>query len=1073
MGKQTVGYRYGLELHFGLSHPVDALLEVRVADRTAWSGELTSNDEITINKPDLLGGDEKEGGIVGTADVMFGRDTQMPNSYLASLFAGLMPAFRGMMGFVWKGGQVTANNPYIKPWSFKVRRINEGWGETQQEGNVYQGQQLFHWEVDDIDPRNCSNDHEYSFQGFYLDNSGKTVWDTEANTMAAAQAHLGFSLGPLAGFNASGGPNLNGYGYSNPAGEDLAVTLHYLPTTPAIYANASIGGQLSGNLFALFDGGGIALNTPFFWNGAVPSGTFVAQRPGIWVVKAFSDPDPLPDIPGYMFHMNNGLWPEVGYVAFLFFPTIYINVRRKPRPPDDPCAPKCTPAWPDWEEDSNFCVVGDQLVEKINWTEVSGNFKALALYQHTDTQEYVLQYPLEPVIDENHADYNDEAYWTALYNVAVDAGQMPAGLTYNPSGTGNYLTYPRRTNTAYLSDVTTVTVPDIWEPDLARIGDDMNPAHILYQAHTNGDWAMGWPRALIGDTFATAAETLYNEGFGLSFFWTQQEKIDVFCQIVLDHIAGVIYPNRRTGQFELKLIRDDYDPDTLEEFDPGNILEMQSFQRGGYGETVNEVIVIYTNPLTGKDIATPPGQDMANIRAQGGAVITRKIHYPGITSAELALRVRDRELIAGSTPLAKGRIVVDRTAWAVVAGDVRKLTWPIENIEGLVVRVLDVKYGTLLDGAITVDFAEDVWGLRENSFGEQQSPQWVDPTTEPEPLTQRVVEEASYYDLRRRLDPANLAILPDDSGYLLTTAVRIARDNIDYAIRTHNGTAFVEVARGDYCPSGVLSGPLGLPTDSGINTIDLDAVVDGDLVQLATCALVGTELVRIDAWNWDATTRIGHATIGRGVLDTVAIAHTAGTRIYFLDSVSDTDGVQRVDGETVQVKLLPRTIQGELDVDDATADSVTFDSRMFRPYPPGRPRLNGELYPVSLFEVAITVDWAHRDRLLQNLEGEETGSIGPEDGTTYKLRFVDHVTETELYLAEGITADSHLVSPSINGIYTLRMELSSVRDGVESRQKQTHVFYYINGDYRITEDGFRRYLEGDPGDELIDRLLED
>ena len=80
--KTTVGYWYHLLLHFKLTQgPIDAFLAWRGGDRNAWEGELTSSGEIMINARNLWGGEEKEGGIEGPADIMFGDEDQEPNAY--------------------------------------------------------------------------------------------------------------------------------------------------------------------------------------------------------------------------------------------------------------------------------------------------------------------------------------------------------------------------------------------------------------------------------------------------------------------------------------------------------------------------------------------------------------------------------------------------------------------------------------------------------------------------------------------------------------------------------------------------------------------------------------------------------------------------------------------------------------------------------------------------------------------------------------------------------------------------------------------------------------------------------
>ena len=202
---QTVGYRYSLGAHLALCHgPVDAIREIRVDDRTAWSigtgqstsqgtgvGALASYGTVTgmsaiaaaegdsvaevrfpgtlsgirlgqsydlqlltdntirtvtvqavsynagtgsttwlvepaatafpaqsvavsdaasvpslnggaaggrirINKPDLFGGEKREGGIVGDIDVLMGAPSQAQNDYLVSQVGADVPGYRGI-----------------------------------------------------------------------------------------------------------------------------------------------------------------------------------------------------------------------------------------------------------------------------------------------------------------------------------------------------------------------------------------------------------------------------------------------------------------------------------------------------------------------------------------------------------------------------------------------------------------------------------------------------------------------------------------------------------------------------------------------------------------------------------------------------------------------------------------------------------------------------------------------------------------------------------------------------------------------------------------------------------------
>lgn len=120
--KQTIGYRYSLGEHLVLCHgPIDNISEVNADERTAWLG-FAQDGEITIDKPDLFGGENREGGIEGTVDIMLGGNSQTPNSYLQSQLGSDIPAFRGVVSIILK--QVYLGmNPYLKKLSFRGQRV--------------------------------------------------------------------------------------------------------------------------------------------------------------------------------------------------------------------------------------------------------------------------------------------------------------------------------------------------------------------------------------------------------------------------------------------------------------------------------------------------------------------------------------------------------------------------------------------------------------------------------------------------------------------------------------------------------------------------------------------------------------------------------------------------------------------------------------------------------------------------------------------------------------------------------------------------------------------------------------
>lgn len=72
------GYRYIFGIHMGICRgPVDEITEIRVGDRTAWTGSVTSNQHVPIEAYDLFGGEDGEGGVQGELCVMMGNSDQV------------------------------------------------------------------------------------------------------------------------------------------------------------------------------------------------------------------------------------------------------------------------------------------------------------------------------------------------------------------------------------------------------------------------------------------------------------------------------------------------------------------------------------------------------------------------------------------------------------------------------------------------------------------------------------------------------------------------------------------------------------------------------------------------------------------------------------------------------------------------------------------------------------------------------------------------------------------------------------------------------------------------------------
>lgn len=566
----------------------------------------------------------------------------------------------------------------------------------------------------------------------------------------------------------------------------------------------------------------------------------------------------------------------------------------------------------------------------------------------------------------------------------------------------------------------------------------MNPAHIIYQALTDSDWGMGYPPAALDlDSFRAAADVFFSEGLGLCGQWTRQDTIESFVQEVLSHAGAALGQDPRTGLFRLIPTRGGYDVEALPEFRRGlNVSAVDSFERAALGETVNEVTVQYVDARTGNDGAVTV-QHLANVQAQGG-VVSQSVRYPMAPTASIAQRLAQRDLTTKASPLCKVKLTTDRSAFGLLPGDVVRWTDAKLGIVDMPMRVLQVDYGSLTAGAIKLDLAEDVFGMPATTYLGQQEDGWVEPTTEPQPPSAAQAFEIPYLAIHRAEGGSVANALAQDAGYLGMLAAKAPGVSYGYTLMASvAGGEFEQVGGGEWAASAILAADIG-PADT---VLTLGGVTDS--AEFIAGALVmigggdGAELVRIDS----ATPGAASITVGRGVGDTVAgpAGWPIGTRVWVVDDNVGEGVTEYVEGEAVEARASTNAPGGTLPLGDSPGGTVTMAARAARPYPPAGLTVGGVAWPVQVIG-DIELAWVHRDRLLQadQLVDQSAGSIGPEAGTTYTVRtYLDDVLDDE---QTGITGTAAIVQPSGNGV--ARVEVVSVRDGLESWQAQVREFQY-------------------------------
>jgi hypothetical protein len=289
---------------------------------------------------------------------------------------------------------------------------------------------------------------------------------------------------------------------------------------------------------------------------------------------------------------------------------------------------------------------------------------------------------------------------------SIQAVSYPAGFVFGESGGVSSISAEVSTYGDIVRGVTGhIFAMDVPGVDFAG---DADPAEVIYCILTDPLGKLGLPPTQIDTaSFMAASQTLKSESHGYSRAFEDGAEADEMIQDVLRQIDGALDEDPTTGLIRLKLIRPDYDPETIPHITKHNCERIQSFALGGLTNLVNKVKIVYQNRSREYKEDSEQAKNSANAVGQDGVVNEEVLEMRGVNNAELASALAGRELAARSRPIMKCRAVCGRWALRLMRGDPVRLTWSNPDVSGLVFRVADVDRGTLEDGKITLDLISD------------------------------------------------------------------------------------------------------------------------------------------------------------------------------------------------------------------------------------------------------------------------------------------------------------------------------------------------------------------------------
>jgi len=305
----------------------------------------------------------------------------------------------------------------------------------------------------------------------------------------------------------------------------------------------------------------------------------------------------------------------------------------------------------------------------------------------------------------------------------------------------------------------------IW--NVSFIGEDANPAAVIYEILTNKMWGCGYDVERIDiDSLVEMGIECEEEELGISCLINRVSQANEYIIKILRHINGVKFDNPFTGKLTFKLIRNDYDMDKIKVFNTSNC-ESCEFSRLDWSETTSAVSVHFIDAENKYDESQYLETDAAN------RLITKNYTETSVdgeyfTTIENAKWLAQVTLRSSGYPLSAISLVTNRYAYDLLIGDPIKVFWEPYGITQMIFRVTDIDYSNINDGRIKVTAIEDVFSFDKIHYHYSTPPAWIDPEHEPEDALFHRYEEMPF-ELTMSLDTSVhcFAAQPsDDTLYL-------------------------------------------------------------------------------------------------------------------------------------------------------------------------------------------------------------------------------------------------------------------------------------------------------------------
>ena len=466
---------------------------------------------------------------------------------------------------------------------------------------------------------------------------------------------------------------------------------------------------------------------------------------------------------------------------------------------------------------------------------------------------------------------------------------------------------------------------------LQPLGHTMNPVHALRECLVDPDWGDAIPEELIDETtFSYAARVCKNEGLDFCYVHDDLAGVDKLVTDISDYIEGVVYYEAAIDKMVLRLLRDDYNINSIPAFNETNISQILNYRLLFANDRTNSLTVRFHDAARG----TPGSFTVHDVEAATRTGVSSVIlNYDGCATATAAEKVAVRELNALSRQLVAFTAVVDPPENHIIGlGEPLVFSYRDLGIERIVMRVSSIDYGDGTTGGITLELIQDAYSgiQRYDPLVEQDPDIPIEPPVQVDPFANIIFSEAGWprYD-------APSTIIPTLDIATIATTQRYLQAGVRYDPDAQSSD---QVTIGDqivpHCV-GTLLTPIG--------ELDGDPRAQSFVIQVRTGPLAGTTSfagIRIDDEFFllqreeiirEPDSDIAQLIITeRAVADSVAKAHEVGADVWYLqyswmDQNTFSDGSYSIVSER-NTLISRRIVRPDI--------GNTLVGRLARPFPP-------------------------------------------------------------------------------------------------------------------------------------------